>query len=1053
MRHLTLFALQILCLSVMHVAFSQPRLLDPLDSLDGWKLIVSDGVTGTLTLAPGIKDSALAIGYDFQGGSGYVIAQKQFSLHLSSDYRFTFFLRGEGPVNNFEFKLLDTADNVFWLKLPDYEFPPDWKRRTIKRRQISFAWGPAHGGEIRHVDRIEFVVSAGTGGGQGRVVIDEFSYEPIVESDARVSPVVRTSSGAPPALAPGSVDSIQRWTPLGRDGEWMTVDFGRRRDLGGLVLQWEPQAHAADYDIDILDDSAAWTPAARVRGGNGGRDYVYLPDTEARAIRLRLRRPAGSAYVLNALTVKGPAFGADANALYRTIAADAPRGWFPKYFGQVQSYWTIVGVAGDDREALLNEEGMIEVDRASFSVEPFLVAEGRLMTWADMTCDQSLEDGYLPIPRVRRTGGGMILEITAFAAGAPGSSVLFATYRLSNTGSRPLSGSLYLAVRPFQVNPPSQWLNLRGGTASITEMALTGGVVHVNATKRLVLLDRPARFGATSFGGGDIVEYLAGDTLPAQQSVHEPLGFASGALGYDFALEPGKEQLVALAIPFHGAAPALPTNLTPQEAARLVSSHHERTREFWHAKLNRVSWHLPPAAQQVEQTLKSNLAYVLINRDGPAIQPGSRSYERAWIRDGSLTSSALLRLGITDEVREYLDWYSGYQYPSGKIPCVVDARGADPVPEHDSHGEYIYALMEYFRFTQDTAWLRGKRDRVRAAVRYIQDLRSQRKTELYRSGTPIQRACYGLVPESISHEGYSDKPMHSYWDNFFTLRGLKDAASMERILGDGAAAVAVARERDDLRTDLYASLRETMEIHGVDYLPGCVELGDFDPTSTTIAVYPCGELEWLPEPALHNTFERYFHFFVDRRDGRVAWRNYTPYEIRIVGTFVYLGEKQRAHALLDFFMRDRRPPGWNQWAEVVWHDRQAAEFIGDMPHTWVGSDYIRAVRSMFAYERESDTTLVLGAGISESWLSGTDRIGVEGLPTFYGSLTYYMQRSAAGISVDVSGALRMPSGGVEVRSPLDQPGSGALVDGVATALEPEGGVRLRKVPAHVVFLP
>ena len=29
------------------------------------------------------------------------------------------------------------------------------------------------------------------------------------------------------------------------------------------------------------------------------------------------------------------------------------------------------------------------------------------------------------------------------------------------------------------------------------------------------------------------------------------------------------------------------------------------------------------------------------------------------------------------------------------------------------------------------------------------------------------------MPESISHEGYSAKPMHSYWDNFFALLGLR----------------------------------------------------------------------------------------------------------------------------------------------------------------------------------------------------------------------------------------------------------------------------------------
>ncbi len=158
-------------------------------------------------------------------------------------------------------------------------------------------------------------------------------------------------------------------------------------------------------------------------------------------------------------------------------------------------------------------------------------------------------------------------------------------------------------------------------------------------------------------------------------------------------------------------------------------------------------------------------------------------------------------------MRDYIDWYARYQYPSGKIPCVVDARGADPVPEHDSHGQFIFAVMEYFRFTHDTTWLRGKFEHVQRTVRYIQELRSQRKTELYRTGDPTQRACYGLVPESISHEGYSDHPMHSYWDNFFVIRGLKDAAEIARILGDSARAAEYAAERDDARAALYASMR------------------------------------------------------------------------------------------------------------------------------------------------------------------------------------------------------------------------------------------------------
>ena len=86
--------------------------------------------------------------------------------------------------------------------------------------------------------------------------------------------------------------------------------------------------------------------------------------------------------------------------------------------------------------------------------------------------------------------------------------------------------------------------------------------------------------------------------------------------------------------------------------------------------------------------------------------------------------------------------------------------------------------------------------------------------------------------------------------------------------------------------------------------------------------------------------------------------------------FVRLGWRERAHELLDFFFKDQRPRGWNQWAEVVGREPRQPRFIGDMPHAWIASDYIRSVLDMFAYERQSDRSLVLAAGIEDAWFEG-----------------------------------------------------------------------------------
>ena len=117
--------------------------------------------------------------------------------------------------------------------------------------------------------------------------------------------------------------------------------------------------------------------------------------------------------------------------------------------------------------------------------------------------------------------------------------------------------------------------------------------------------------------------------------------------------------------------------------------------------------------------------------------------------------------------------------------------------------------------------------------------------------------------------------------------------------------------------DLDASLRAAARIHDIDFLPGAAELGDFDATSTTIALAPGGEQGRLPEPLLTNTFERYWTKFTDRRDGREPWKDYTPYEWRNVAAFVRLGWRERANEVREWFFGHRAPLAWNQWGEVV----------------------------------------------------------------------------------------------------------------------------------------
>jgi hypothetical protein len=430
----------------------------------------------------------------------------------------------------------------------------------------------------------------------------------------------------------------------------------------------------------------------------------------------------------------------------------------------------------------------------------------------------------------------------------------------------------------------------------------------------------------------------------------------------------------------------------------------------WSALLSRVTISLPPGAHVFEQALKTSVAYMLINRDGAAIEPGARSYRRSWIRDGAMIGNAFLRMGHPEPVREFIEWYAPYQYETGKVPCCVDRRGADPVPEHDSHGQLIHIIAEYFRYTGDREFLARYWGNIERAARYIDSLRSTRRTPEYRQGA--KRKFYGLMPPSISHEGYSAKPVHSYWDDFWVLKGLIDAEEIAAVLGKMPERRYLSRLRSEFQVDLHASIRRTIEESRINYIPGSADLADYDPTSTSIALEPAGQADLLPQKVLHHTFERYLREVRARRDS-TEWEAYTPYEWRNVGALVRLGKPREARELLGILFDGRRPREWNQWPEVVYRDTLAPRFLGDLPHTWVGSDYVRSFLDLIAYVRQSDSTLVIGAGVPTSWVDESPGVTVRGLPIGRGKLDVRMTAD----SIRLEGTLLVPPGGILVYQP------------------------------------
>jgi len=1020
----------------------QPRVLDTFETREGWGTFPSDGVKMSLILSGGVSGRGLSLGYDFDGKAGYAIARKAFPIGTpSGNWSFSFKARGNMRPNTLEFKLVDeSGENVWWYTIQEFQPTGTFETVAIRQRQVRFAWGPIGGGPPRDIATIEIVVTAGSGG-NGTLTIDDlvFTALPVDVPVTRIANAIatQTAEGSEPAYAIDS-DSVTVWSataPSGNDAPaivaspralttqpMLTLDLGGIRTYGGMVVHWAPNQHARYVVVDSSNDGTTWNEAGRLINVRGGRSYLPIADGSSRFLRLRLSggAPASQRYAIRSVSVRPLAFAATPTALMASLAKDAPRREFPRALHDEQVYWSVIGVSGGQSEALLSEDGQLELSKRGPSLEPFLRIGGKLLSWADVTPTQSLMDDVRPIPSVTWRADSTTLIVTAFAAGTVANSSTYARYRIINHARSRLRGNFWLALRPLQVNPSWQFLNTPGGAARVDSLSWNGSVLRANAALRITPLTQPVRVGVATFDGGEAASWIRDTQLPPATRVVDHRSLASAVMSWAYDIAPGDSTDIVVASVLDGRGDPLRVPAgTPSLVRTAAAARVRQVARTWARDQDAVTIHLPTTAPPLVAAIKANLAWILINRDGAGIQPGSRSYERSWIRDGSLTAEALLRLGRSAEAKQFAEWYAPYQYPSGKVPCCVDARGADPVDEHDSHGQLIHLIHEVWRYTGDREFARTMWPHVVRSVQFMDSLRSTHLTKAYEDDTLRMRALRagdkdslsmyrGLLPASISHEGYSAKPMHSIWDDGFALLGYREAVDLAAFLGEREAAVRFGKSLAEFDNHFHHALYTAMERNQIAYIPGSIELADFDATSTTTLLSP-GDGFGMPADALRATFARYYASSKNRLRPDSLWENYTPYEWRTVGAMLRIGMRQEAIDMMDQFMSHRRPANWHQWAEVVWREPRNPKFIGDMPHTWVGSDFIRSALDLFAY-REPCTlprvpaavagrsyaprpcTIIIAKAIPASWLEGGDSIVVHGLRTGGVTVGYTMKK-------------------------------------------------------------
>ena len=476
---------------------------------------------------------------------------------------------------------------------------------------------------------------------------------------------------------------------------------------------------------------------------------------------------------------------------------------------------------------------------------------------------------------------------------------------------------LALAVRPY--NPE--------GIQFIDNLhpAQGGRGFRVNDTTDIELDPAPVDLRFRTYRQGDVFHALDGAPAPAAGGLHCPVGMATGAAVYPM--------------------PDGECRLRARVALDDAPLPHGRRCTWADAHADTATVAIPDAGiQQLFEAARTSL--VLHSVDD--IVPGPYTYRRFWFRDACLILHALLAGGYIERARRALESFPQRQRASGYFQSQEG--------EWDSNGQVLWAYGRFQAMTGESlpaSWL----DAIERGSRWI-----RRK----RLGADAGAGIAGLLPAGFSaeHLGPND---YYYWDDWWALAGLQEAA---RVLADAGREHAAGRAREEaesLRRAIHRSIERIPHERSGGGMPAAPDRRmDAGAIGSLVADYP---LRLLPaaDPwtlATIDYLER-DSFFEGGFFQNMIHSGINAYlTLDIAQSLLRAGQPERAWPMIRRVAELASSTG--HWPEAI-HPRTGGGCMGDGQHVWAAAEWFMIVRSLFV--REEGDSLVIGSGLPPEWLA------------------------------------------------------------------------------------
>jgi hypothetical protein len=467
---------------------------------------------------------------------------------------------------------------------------------------------------------------------------------------------------------------------------------------------------------------------------------------------------------------------------------------------------------------------------------------------------------------------------------------------------------------------------------------------------RSVRFDQPVERNCLStYRAGDIYARLprAADA----RSITCDVGMCTAAALFE--MTPGEARKVTVRVPLEADV----TARMPVTSAPLIPGWSDALAGHCEATLPDAHW----------QFLYDAAVRTLVLHSPLDVYPGPYTYKRFWFRDAALILHAMLCVGLTPRARRVLDRFSLRQTHAGYF---LSQEG-----EWDSNGEALWILDRYGQLTgtpPSPAW----RMAIDRGAQWIEQ-------KLLSESLDSPHA--GLMPAGFSAEHLGANDFY-YWDDFWSVAGLRSAAAMLAQYGDAPVAARLRARAERLMASIDRSIEVTAEHRGsVGIAASPHRRLDAGAIGSLAASYPL-EL-WPPrdqrmlatvEFLLKNCFFE-GGFFQDMIHSGI-----NAYLTLHVAQVLLRAGDARYLELVETVADLASPTG--QWPEAI-HPRTKGGCMGDGHHVWAAAEWIMMVRNCFLREDDYDDRLVLASGIPSHWLEQPEAISFGPAPTRWGTVT------------------------------------------------------------------